>query len=431
MTAQQALTAENVSISIGVKPILRDITFTVRPGEFVGIIGPNGAGKSTLLRGLRGLTPMAAGKVKVLEQPIRNLGDKQMARVAAYMQQEVNVGFGFTALEVVLAGRYPYLKWWQNERGEDYRIAHKYMAFTGVEQLADRPVQQVSGGERQRILLAKVLTQETPLIFLDEPTASLDLLYQEEIFRYCQVMCRQGKTVLIIAHDIKLAAKFCSRLILLAGGAIVADGTPAEVITVENLEKAYGLHSAVFINKVTGNLDIHTYAAATDTAGRQTVHIIGGGGSAGNIIRVLHEKSYSLTGGVFQSGDTDTDVALAFGMDAVLGQPFSPIDAGQGEQNREKIVNADWAVLTNLYYGEQNLDNLDAAFAARKLIVIEDTPIEQRDFTGGKAVRIYRQLIERPQVTVMTAAQFVAGIDGRHNADQLEEERKKWDAYCF
>ncbi len=408
---QQVLAVDKVGVSLGQKPVLQDITFTAERGEFIGIIGPNGAGKSTLLRSLRGLCPVSGGEIRIAGQPLHSLGNKQMARTIAYMQQEVNTGFGFTALEVVLAGRYPYLAWWQNEREEDYMIARKYMAFTGVEQLADKSVQQVSGGERQRILLAKVLAQETPLIFLDEPTASLDLVYQEEIFRYCCALCEQGKTVLIVAHDIKLAAKFCSRLILLTDGKVVADGTPGEVITVENLEKAYGLHSAVFINKVTGTLDIHTYAAAGVTTGGQTVHIIGGGGAAGDIMRLLHEKSYKLSGGVFQEGDTDFDVAMAFGVDHVTGQSFCAIDKMLAKENRGKIAAANWTILSNLCYSEQNLDNLKAAFTAEKLIVIEDSPIQQRDFVRGKAVRLYRQLVQRPQVTVMTAAQFAAKIE--------------------
>ncbi len=407
---QPALTAANVGVTIGDKVILKDVSFTVNSGEFIGIIGPNGAGKSTLLRGLRGMGAITSGDVKVFGQSVRAIGDKELARIIAYMQQEVKVGFGFTALEVVLAGRYPYLKWWQNEQDKDYEIAKQYMAFTGVDALAEKSVQQVSGGERQRILLAKVLAQETPLIFLDEPTASLDLVYQEEIFRYCQIMCQKGKSVLIIAHDIKLAAKFCSRLILLAGGTILADGSPAEVITAQHLQKAYGLHSDVFINKVTGNLDIHTYEAAGTVTGKPSVHVIGGGGSAGYILRLLHEKSYNLSGGVFQQGDTDADVALAFGVQAIVGRPFCIIDKEKGSENREKILAADVTVLSNLYYGQQNLDNLEAAFAARKLIIIEDTAMEERDFTGGRATALYRDLLKQPQVIVLSSVQFAEKI---------------------
>lgn len=408
---QDALVVEGVSVNIGERTIIHNCSFKVGQGEFVGIIGPNGAGKSTLLKSLRGMLPLAFGQVSVFGHPIHRLGDKNAARLVAYMQQDVNVGFGFTALEVVLAGRYPYLEWWQNETAHDHHIAKEYMAFTGVEALADKPVNHVSGGERQRILLAKVLAQETPLIFLDEPTASLDLVYQEEIFRYCQAICKEGKSVLIIAHDIKLAAKFCSRLILMVEGQIVADGVPRDVITADNLEKAYGLHSAVFLNKVTGNLDIHTYEACATAGKRRSIHIIGGGGSTGDMMRSLYERGYRLTAGVLQAGDTDADVATAFGIDVVTGQAFSEITDRQAQDNRHKIACADLVLLGNLCYGKQNLDNLQAAFSASQLIVIEDTPIDERDFTGGEAVKLYRELVQRQQVTVMSSAQFLTKIE--------------------
>lgn len=401
-----AVAVANMSVAIGDKKILKNISFAAEKGEFIGIIGPNGAGKSTLLKAMRGLLPHTAGEVLFYNQWVRKLSDKQLARIVAYMQQEINISFGFTALEIVLTGRYPYIGWLKDESKADYAIARKYMEFTGVSELENVPVQSMSGGQRQRVLLAKVLTQETPLVFLDEPTASLDLLYQEEIFNHCKSICQQGKTVLIVAHDLKLAAKFCTRLILIAEGKIVADGLPAEVVTAENLEKTYGLHSDVFVNKVTGNLDIHTYAAATIKR-KSRVHVIGGGGTAGELLRHFHEKGYHLSIGVLQQGDTDADVANAFGVESVISPAFTGFSAATITSNTEKIVHADLVVLANLCFGEQNLANLRAAFQARKLIVIEDLPIQQRDFTQGTATELYQKLVKQPNVTVQTTTTFL------------------------
>jgi iron complex transport system ATP-binding protein len=423
------LSAEGVSVQLGGRDILRDCSFSVMQGEFVGIIGPNGAGKSTLMRSLRGLLPVAAGNVKVFGLSIHAMADKQAARLVAYMQQDVNVGFGYTAMEVVLAGRYPYLDWWRNETDEDRAIACRYMQFTGVNELAAKPVNQVSGGERQRILLAKVLAQETALVFLDEPTASLDLVYQEEIFRYCQTVCAQGKTVLLIAHDIKLAAKFCSRLLLLADGRILADGVPAEVVTPNNLDLAYGLHSAVFRNKVTGNLDLHTFARCERSPETGRVHVIGGGGSIGGILRHLFERGYQVTAGVLQSGDTDADVAMAFGIDFVPGKAFEAIDAGQAETHRQLIASADWVILGSVYFGRQNLDNLQAAFAARRLIVVEDLPIAARDCTDGEAMQLYQELIRKKQPRIISKTvvlqELTAGRLFRHGVDKTAMKNTK------
>jgi len=135
---QESIWVTGLTVKIEEKTILANNSFTIGEGEFVGIIGPNGAGKSTLMRSLRGMVPLQSGEVKIYRRSLAGMGDKETARLIAYMQQEVNMGFGFTAKEIVLAGRYPHLKWWQNEREEDHRIAEKYMAFTGVDALAER-----------------------------------------------------------------------------------------------------------------------------------------------------------------------------------------------------------------------------------------------------------------------------------------------------
>ncbi len=405
-----AIRAKDLTVAIDGKTIIKDVGFSLEQGEFVAIIGPNGAGKSTLLRSLRGMIGLTDGEVSLQGRALRAMKEDELARTVAYMQQEVNVGFGYTALDIVLAGRYPYLKWWQNESEADRQIALKYMEFTGVREFAEKPVRQLSGGERQRILLAKVLTQETPLIFLDEPTASLDLLYQEEIFRSCQEMCSNGKTILIVAHDLKMAARFCSRLLLFAKGRLLADGTPEAVITEKNLAEAYGLQASVYVNQITGNLDIHTYSAAQSSANGSRVHVIGGGGAATLHLRQLYELGYRLSCGVLQSGDSDAEAAAAFAEKSVVGQAFSSIDRQQGAENRRLIEEAEWTLLSGSFFGEQNLDNLKAAREAKKLIIIEDTPIEERDFTGGEAVRLYRELLSSAQTTVLTTQQFQTSL---------------------
>ncbi|MEG6585154.1 ABC transporter ATP-binding protein [Dendrosporobacter sp. 1207_IL3150] len=407
---QQLLDVNNLKVVLGSKTILQDVSFSANVGEFIGIIGPNAAGKSTLLRCLRGLLPPADGMIRLYGQNIAGLKDKQLALQVAYMQQELNIGFGYTGLELVLAGRYPHLKWWQNERQQDIEIALEFMKFTGVSDLADTPVECVSGGQRQRILLAKVLAQQTQLVFLDEPTASLDLVYQEEMFRYCQNMCSQGKTMLIVAHDLKLAAKFCSRLILIAGGSIVADGVPSKVITEENLKTAYGMQAAVFTNKVTGALDLHTYAAHDSVCSQRKVHVIGGGGTAGAVLRLLYERGCNITCGVLAEGDADAEAAKAFKIPGIFIPPFSVIAEESAEQHREQIAQADLTILTNVCFGDLNLDNLRAAFKAKKLIILEDTPIEQRDYSGGKATNLYRELVKKANTTVITSEQLAAQL---------------------
>lgn len=240
------------------KNILTDVSFAVRQGEMVGLIGPNGAGKSTLLKTLRGLLEPLSGCVKIEGSETSRLSSREFAREVAYLQQDIEISFGYSAREIVMTGRYPHLHWWEKESDEDIRIADACMAYTGVQDLAERPVHMMSGGQRQRVLLAKVLAQQTPLLFLDEPATGLDIFYQEEIFRFCRELCDRGKTVLMVVHELSLAAKFCSRLMLVGEGRIISDGPPSDVMTSENLSRCYGVTVRVVQNSATESVEVFT-----------------------------------------------------------------------------------------------------------------------------------------------------------------------------
>ena len=256
-----AVVLEAQGVSAGYRrhaEVLRDVSFSICAGEMVGLIGANGAGKSTLLKTLRGLLPPLAGEVKVNGRPADSFTEREFALEAAYLQQNVSLSFAYTAREIVMAGRYPRLKWWEREGPEDEAVVEACMAYTGVAALAERSILAMSGGQRQRVLLAKVLAQQTPLLFLDEPATGLDIFYQEEIFRFSRELCQAGKTTLMVVHELGLAAKFCSRLILVGEGRVVADGTPDEVLTSENLSRAYEVPVRVVKNPLTGTAEVFT-----------------------------------------------------------------------------------------------------------------------------------------------------------------------------
>ena len=240
--------------------ILEDVSFDVKAGEMVGLIGPNGAGKSTLLKTMRGILAPLAGEISVMGRRIGDLPAKEFAKSAAYLQQHLEMTFDYSAREIVLSGRYPYLSWWRQEQAHDIVIAEACMAYTGVAELAEKPLSAMSGGQRQRVLLAKVLAQQTPVLFLDEPATGLDIIYQEEIFRFCRELCAAGKTVVLVAHELSLAARFCSRLLLIGRGALLADGLPREVLTAELLTRAYGAPVKVVENPLTKHAEVFTEA---------------------------------------------------------------------------------------------------------------------------------------------------------------------------
>ena len=254
----EMIRADEVYAGYNGKVILENVSFSVGEGEIVGLIGPNGAGKSTLLKTLRGILPILSGTAMLMGDDINALAAKDFARRAAYLQQHVEMTFDYTARDIVLAGRYPYLSWWSQEKAHDLAIAEACMAYTGVSDLADSPLHAMSGGQRQRVLLAKVLAQQTPVLFLDEPATGLDIIYQEEIFRFCRELCTAGKTVLLVAHELSLAARFCSRLMLIGRGTLLADGRPQEVLTDELLSQAYGAPVRVVENPLTHHAEVYT-----------------------------------------------------------------------------------------------------------------------------------------------------------------------------
>ena len=253
------------------KSILNNVSFSVKRGEMIGIIGPNGAGKSTLLKTIRGLLPKQNGSIVLFETDIDALSERDFARNVAYLQQHVDVSFGYTGKELVMAGRYPYLEWWQGESADDETIVRQCMEYTGVWDLADTSVEQVSGGQKQRILLAKVLAQKTPILFLDEPTTGLDIVYQEEIFRFCETLCKAGKTVIMVAHELNLAAKFCNRLLLVANGGILADGSPEEVLDAGHLSIAYNVPVKVIKNPNSGGIEITTLSSRAEEERKESL----------------------------------------------------------------------------------------------------------------------------------------------------------------
>ncbi len=384
---------QDLKYEINNKLILDDICLKVKEGELVGLIGPNGAGKTTLLKCLNGIYK-AEGTVKINGKLINQMTSKGLAEKVALMHQNTQIGFPFPAREVVLMGRYPYLKRMQRESKEDYKIARKNMEYTDTEKLEDCVINEMSGGERQRVLFAKTLTQETDIILLDEPTASLDITYQEQIFKYSRELSEQGKTVVAAMHDLKIAAKYCTRLVLMNNGRIVADGSPEEVLTSQNLSCVYGVNALVYKNRITGLMDIYIHKFNEKNKAVR-FHVIGGGGTAGSVIRQLYEQGYYISAGVFSQGDSDIASAEVFGVDYLMEQPFSSITDELFDKNLLYVKDAHTTILCNMPFGLQNIRNLEAAEQAQKLVIIEDDLPETRDFTGGKALEIYNRLKRR------------------------------------
>ena len=262
--AERLLYVRNLQAGYGNKHVFSQVTFAAGGGELIGIIGPNGAGKSTLLKSLLGLLT-ASGRIELMGKRLSDYRQQSLARMVAYLPQQSQIPFEFTVQDVVLMGRAPHMRWWQREGKQDIRIAQAAMEYMAVADFATMSVNDLSGGQRQRVLLAKVLAQQTPLLLLDEPASGLDLFYQEELFRFCRELCQAGRTILVVVHDLALAARFCSRLLLLGKGNLLADGPPRMVLQPQVLTRAYGVPVCVDFHPNTGHADIYTRQVVQDS----------------------------------------------------------------------------------------------------------------------------------------------------------------------
>lgn len=253
MPANVELEMRGVTLAYGRHPVLRDLTFKASPGEMVGLIGPNGSGKSTVIKALSHVITAAAGRVLVNRRDITAIPRLELACLVGVVPQLPLLPSTFTAFEIVLMGRNPHLGLFQSEGPRDWALARDAMEKTGTLTLAGRRVNELSGGEIQSLLIARVLVQETSAILLDEPTANLDIGRQVEVLDLIKGLSRSNSiTVLAALHDLNLAAQYCERLLLISEGRVFAEGTPAQVITEANIKRVYGAENCVFTHPANG-----------------------------------------------------------------------------------------------------------------------------------------------------------------------------------
>ncbi len=236
------LRVENVSVQYGLRLILDQISFSVQPGTIFGVIGPNGTGKTTLVRALSGTIPLLSGQVWIGDEEVTRLSPQQRARRLAVVPQARNLPPAFTGYELVLLGRTSHLNWLGQVSAKDEACVRLALQRAQATSLADRRIGDLSGGEQQRLLLARALAQEAPLLLLDEPTTHLDLQHQISTLEAVRSLVKEvGLTVLIVLHDLNLVSRYADRIAVLSDKTLLAVGTPEEVLNAELLEEVYHL----------------------------------------------------------------------------------------------------------------------------------------------------------------------------------------------
>lgn len=406
-----------LEFSYGSHEILKEISFQVQKGSFLTIIGPNGSGKSTLLKNISAALRPQKGTVLLKNQEVYAIKPKELAKKLAVVPQDTAVNFQFTVLDTVLMGRMPHQSRFQHDSEEDLAIARWAMELTNTWHLKDCLITEISGGERQRVIVARALTQKPQVLLLDEPTAHLDLQHQMELLELLQSLTKTEKlTVLAVLHDLNLASQFSDYTILLYKNRIFAAGKPEEVLTAKNIRQVYGMEVVTTFNELTGRYNIvplgRTSTQSLD-GGNTRIHLICGGGTGAYLMEKLVQNGYQVSCGVLNVGDSDWSKAKSLGLEVVEEAPFTPIRPEIYEKNQSLMAKAQVVILLAIPFGHGNLGNLlqaeKAAQEGKTVIIVHSDNFEKRDFTGGKATKIYQRLLKN-RVHLVTNSQMIFSL---------------------
>ncbi|MFC7495842.1 MULTISPECIES: ABC transporter ATP-binding protein [unclassified Nocardioides] len=272
------LRTEAVSVGYGEDPVVHSLSLAVADGKVTTIVGPNGCGKSTLLRTMSRLLKPASGTVFLDGEPIHDVSTREVARRMALLPQSPIAPDGLLVRDLVGRGRHPHQRWFSQWSPEDERIVDLALELTDTAELRDRPLDQLSGGQRQRAWIAMTLAQDTELLLLDEPTTYLDLAHQVEVLDLVARLNRErGRTVVMVLHDLNLAARYSDVIVVMKGGVVVTEGTPTEVFTSAMLAETFGLEADVLSDPRTGlpiivPVSSAATAVATDPQQKELAH---------------------------------------------------------------------------------------------------------------------------------------------------------------
>ena len=397
------INVHQLDFSYGDRNILEDLNFEITSGSFITIIGPNGSGKSTLLKNLSANLIPKRGAVLLDREDIYRINKKTLARQLAVVPQDHSVDFEFSVIEAVLMGRMPHQSRFTGDDERDVAIARWAMELTGTWDLKDRYITTLSGGELQRVVVARALTQEPKVLLLDEPTSHLDIQYQYDLLELLRTLNRtKGLTIVAVLHDLNLAAQFSDQVRLLNRGKIMAYGPPVQVLTLQNIKEVYQIEAVISQNEITGRFNIIPLGKFKNKSGEaknNRVHLVCGGGKGAFLMDRLYQHGVDVSCGVLNVGDTDWHKARQLGLEVAEEAPFAPVSPKAVEVNRQLIEKSDLIVVLPVPIGNGNLVNLEEVLAAqvnlkKKVVIIEQENIEKRDFTGGTAMQLIAQMIK-------------------------------------
>lgn len=422
-------------VALGDRRVLGPLDLAVPPGTFMGILGPNGSGKTTLLRALTGTVQPQAGLMLLEGRRPSELSSRELARRVGVVPQQFSLDFSFTVSEMVAMGRYAHGSSSRADRraagtaaaaaaisaaaveatraGEaagftrstpgggaatDGEAVAAALAETGLTDLSARLVTQLSGGERQRALIAQTLAQDTPTLLLDEPLNNLDLNHQLEIMQLLARLHDAGRTIVVVLHDLNMAAQYCDELVLLDQGLVAARGRPADVLDPRLILDVFRVRVAVHRQgrkPYITPLWTSPQKRSADESGTK-VHVMAGGGAASEIIEDLVLHGFTPSVGIVSVFDTDYATAQRYELDVVSAPPFQPFPPDAVTQLETLVAGAEVVVVAPVYFGTGNLELLRVVLRAAQMgkivLLAEQPPIPERDLSDGVATRLYNEL---------------------------------------
>lgn len=385
MDASVMLKFESVHTGYGNKKVIKGFTADIKKGDFVGLIGSNGTGKSTLLKCLSGLLPITGGKIYVKGIDNATLKQRERSRVVAVVPQSFNIDYDFSAGDIVLMGRNPYLGYRDKESDKDYAIVEKAMVLTKTIDFKDRRFNELSGGEKQRVIIARAIAQQPDIILLDEPTSALDVHHQIEVMELIDKLnCEDDMTVVAVLHDINLASRYCKRLIMIQGGRVVADGPPCDVVIEKNLKQLYNMKMLIRENSVFEKPEIVPIRVLECEERQKTlhIHVICGGSGASKIVEELDDLGHQVTAGVLNEGSDDWLVCKSLNLDIVEERPFTTISMEKQQENLKMMETADIVLVADVPFGHGNVNNLEGLQDLNAEIYLHKNCL-CNDFTNG------------------------------------------------
>lgn len=420
------LEARGVSAAYGHVPVLRNADCRIAAGRLTALVGPNGSGKSTLLRCFAQGLPPQTGSILLDEQDLYRIRPREAAARLAYVPQENLAGFGFTIRELVALGAEA-APLRQSAVGSPERI-ERALRDLDLETLAGRSLLTLSGGERQRAFIARALAQDPDFLLLDEPTAHLDLRHQQRLLQRLRFAARrEGKAVLVVLHDLNLAAHWADDLLLLSDGQIVAAGTPGAVLTPERLKTVY--QTDVYMPRLPAigqpwALPLPAAFCREDSGEVPgAVHVLCGGGAGTPVLAALREAGVPLTAGILGPRDPDAETARALGIPYTPVAPFCSIGGAELGEDAERQRTARHVVVTPFPIGPMNVALLQAAteqIAAGESLLLLAPPgdlVAARDHTGGEGARLWQSLEARVHV-VKSVEDLIATVLASPSSNQ-------------